>query len=165
MYDDTHCTTNENEWMRFRDGFLLISTPKVLGMPLWRYHTNAAKEVFVEANKLLYGLFVGSETAFGWWSFEGSKQSNSRFTKTERGPGPFYQGTVYQCATPFSFRFSEGKDYEVSFRWDRDNCSVVISQFAGNNDGPNLLEVARFDNRVSEFTNGCMTAFRRERSY
>lgn len=60
MYDDTHCTTNETEWMRFREGFILRSTPKVLGMPLWRHHKNAAKEVFVEANKLLYGLFVGS---------------------------------------------------------------------------------------------------------
>ena len=166
MYNDTHCTTNETEWMRFRDGFVLRSTPKVLGMPLWRYHKNAAKEVFVEANKLLYGFFVGSKTTFGSvFDFEGEQQSSSHFTRTQLGPGNLNVGTIFQCGTPFFFRFSENKDYEVSFRLDRDNCSVVIDQLPGNNDGPIPLEVARFNNRVSESNNGCLAAFRRERLY
>ena len=167
VYNDTHCTTNETEWMRLRDGFVLRSTPKVLGMPLWKYHKNAAKEVFVEANKLLNGLFTGSETVWVLGSAEGSTQSDSLFTRTEWRPTivGIREGTDYHCATPFSFRFSESEDYEVTFRWDRGNCSVVISQFAVNNDGPSLLEVARFDNRVSESNNGCLAAFRKSRLY
>jgi hypothetical protein len=31
MYDDTHCTTNETEWMSFRDGFLLRKYAKSSG--------------------------------------------------------------------------------------------------------------------------------------
>jgi hypothetical protein len=45
---------NETEWMRLRDGYLTNSQPKKLGMPLWNYHENAAKEVYVEANKKLH---------------------------------------------------------------------------------------------------------------
>ena len=168
VYDDTQCTTNETEWMRLRHGILLryiLSTPKVLGMPLWKYHKNAAKEVFVEANKLLNGLFTGSETVWVLGNSEGSTQSDSFFTRTEWRRSGILEGTDYHCATPFSFRFSESEDYEVTFRWDRGNCSVVISQFAVNNAGPSLLEVARFDNRVSESNNGCLAAFRKSRLY
>ena len=86
VYNDTHCTTNETEWMRLRDGFVLRSTPKVLGMPLWKYHKNAAKEVFVEANKLLNGLFTGGETVWVLGSSEGSKQSDSFFYQDRMAP-------------------------------------------------------------------------------
>ena len=134
-------------------------------MPLWKYHKNAAKEVFVEANKLLNGLFTGGETVWVLGSSEGSTKSESFFTRTEWRLSGILEGTDYNCATPFSFRFSESEDYEVTFRWDRGNCSVVISQFAVNNDGPSLLEVARFDNRVSESNNGCLAAFRKFRLY
>jgi hypothetical protein len=120
----------------------------------------------VEANKLLYGLFIGSKTTFGSvFDFEGEQQSSSHFTRTQLGPGILNVGTIFKCGTPFFFRFSENKDYEVSFRLDRDNCSVVIDQLPGNNDGPIPLEVAKFDNRVSESNNGCLAAFRREHLY
>lgn len=165
VYDDTQCTTNETEWMRLHGGLFLRSTPKVLGMPLWNYHKNAAKEVLVEANKLLNGLFTGSETVWELESSEGSKQSDSFFTRTEWRRSGILDGTDYHCATPFSFRVSENEDYEVTFRWDRDNCSVLINQFTVNNDSPSLLEVARFDNRVSESNNGCLIAFRKLRLY
>lgn len=166
MYDDTDCTVNETEWMRLYDGFVLRSEPKVLGMPLWRYHKNAAKEVFVEANKPLHGLFTGSETVFRWFSSDESEQSFDRLARREEEFNHFlHTRTHYFCAAPFSFRFSEGEDYEVTFRLDRDRCEVVISQFAGITEAPSLLEVAKFDNRVSESNNGCLTAFRKLRLY
>jgi hypothetical protein len=165
MYDDTHCTLNETEWMCLRNGFVFGSEPKVLGLPLWSYHKNAAKEVFVEANKPLHGVFFGSETVYGWWGSYGSTQSIDRFALKTEVPKSGLSVTRYYCAAPFSFRFSEGEDYEVTFRWDRDQCAVVISQFAGTTEVPSLLEVARFDNRVTESNNGCLTAWRKLRLY
>jgi hypothetical protein len=64
VYDDANCTQNEAEWMRLRVGNILGSTPKKLGMPLWDYHDNAAKEIYVQAGKPVHALFSGSEANY-----------------------------------------------------------------------------------------------------
>jgi hypothetical protein len=49
----------ETEWMRLRAGPLLVSHPKRMGMPLWDFHDNGAREVFVAASSQSYFMFFG----------------------------------------------------------------------------------------------------------
>lgn len=141
-YDDANCTQNESEWMRLRVGVFLNSSPKTLGMPLWNYHKNSAKEVFVEANKQITAMFFSSETKVTGMM------------------------TTYQfCATPFSYSFSENNDYEVKFLWNPRQCQVTISEFVRNGESWSLSEVARFDNKVNESNRGCLEQFKKLRLY
>lgn len=55
-YDGPDCSGEEREWMRLRVGPLITSTVTRLGMPLWEFHDNAAKEVYVATNKDLVAL-------------------------------------------------------------------------------------------------------------
>jgi hypothetical protein len=114
------------------------SSPKRLGMPLWNYHDNAAKEVFVEANKQIYGLFQGGETN---------------------------AVKIYLCGTPFSYSFQEGADYEVRFKWAPQECRVTIAQIADGPTGMELRELAAFSNHVNETNKGCLAAFKKPRLY
>jgi hypothetical protein len=138
-YDDSNCTRNEAEWMGLRVGFLFNSSPKSVGMPLGHYHTNAAKEVYVQAGKPIYGFFIGSETPYSF-------------------PAP----NTYLCGVPFLYTFSEDKDYEVSFKWNRYDCRVAISEIIHNDLGGHvLLENVTFDNRVDEANRGCMAVLKK----
>ena len=137
-YGDMNCSTNEVEWLRLRNGILLNSSPKRLGMPLWTYHDNAAKEVFVEANRQIYGLFEGGET---------------------RGI------TIYSCGTPFSYSFQEGSDYEVRFTWAPQECRVTVVQIVDGRTGLEQRELAAFSNRVNETNKGCLSALMAFRLY
>ncbi|MFC5708203.1 hypothetical protein [Aeromonas eucrenophila] len=137
-YGDKNCTTNEVEWLRLRNGMMINSSPKRLGMPLWNYHDNAAKEVFVEANKQIYGLFQGGETT---------------------------ALTTYLCGTPFSYSFQDGADYEVRFKWAPQECRVTIAQIVDGPKGMELREQAAFSNQVNETNKGCLAAFNKPRLY
>lgn len=137
-YGDKNCSANEVEWLRLRNGTLVNSSPKRLGMPLWNYHDNAAKEVYVEANKLIYGLFQGGETTF---------------TKT------------YLCGTPFWYSFEEQADYEVTFKWSRQECHVTVSTIIDGPSGPQLGKLATFSNQINEENRGCLAAFQKRRLY
>jgi hypothetical protein len=142
-YDDVGCTQNETEWMRLRVGPYLTSTRKTLGMPLAKYHENAFKEVFVEAKKQINGLIIGSEVPFS-----------------------IYFLTTYYCGVPFFYTFAENKDYEVSFRWDREQCSATISEITVDDGGSyTLSEIAKFDNQIHESNKGCMTQLKKRRLY
>jgi len=135
-YDDVNCERNESEWMRLRDGPLWVGKPKTLGIPLWSYNENAAKEVFVQASKQINGMFFGGEDDVL---------------------------VVHLCAVPFFYSFAENSDYEVMFKWDRKQCMVVISKIVGDKYNWSLLEVARFDNRIKEANRGCLTQFYKAR--
>lgn len=137
-YDDINCTQNEIEWMRLRVGYLLNSNPKTLGMPLWSYHENAAKEVYVDASKQMNGMFFGSERV---------------------------GMTIYSCGAPFSFTFSENTDYEVKYQWSPNQCSATISQFVPKGADWDLKEVEKFDNRVNDSNRGCLAQFKKPRLY
>lgn len=141
-YDDMSCNQNETEWMRLRAGYLLNSNPKKLGMPLWKHHENAAKEVYVATNKEMYALFSGGEQL---------------------------GNTIYSCGVPFSYKFSENTDYEVKFHWNPRNspgaCLTTISQIVQNGSDWDLKEVARFDNQTNDSNRGCLSQFKRARLY
>lgn len=137
-YGDENCSTGEVEWLRLRNGFLLNSSPKRLGIPLWNYHDNAAKELYVEANKTITGLFQGGETT-------GMK--------------------IYRCGTPFTFLFQENFEYEVFFKWARAECRVTISQLVSSQQGIEKKEIAEFSNQTTDINRGCMARFHTPRLY
>jgi len=102
-YSNENCE-NEQGLMSLRDGYLFNSSPKKLGIPLWSYHKNAAKEFFFRANKNHYFIFYGS--------------SNEA---TYRG------SNVFSCAVPLAVKFSSKKDYELSYKLKGKRCMVEIS--------------------------------------
>lgn len=141
VYDDPDCAGTEHEWMRLRVGPLLTSSPKRLGMPLWNYHENAAKEVYVSVDKPITAIFWGTEVAMGYG-----------------------RGTHYSCGVPFTAAFQKGKDYEVKLVWDRTACNVVFSEIKPEADGSySFKALERFTNRATEKTQGCVKQFTRFR--
>ncbi len=137
-YDDGNCTQNETEWMRLRNGAVMNHSNRRLGLPLWSYHENAAKEVYVEANKPMHGMFFGN---------------------LSRG------SVVYSCGAPFSFTFSENKDYEVRYDMNTSTCSVTIAQFVPAGSGWSLKDVGRFSNQINYSNRGCLDQFKKQRLY
>jgi len=140
-YDDATCEVNEQEWMRLRSGFLVNNSPKRLGLPLWHFHENGAKEVFVDASHPFRALFIGEELA----------PSGSTIT-------------TYRCGVPVSFEFQSDLAYEVEYLWDRQSCSVVISQIESNG-SPALRRLTQFDSRLSEMNAKCLGAFKKKRLF
>lgn len=132
-YDDANCSSNEAEWMRLRNGKLFNSTPKRLGMPLWNYSENAAKEVYVDSTKQFNGLMQGSERG---------------------GEG------IYSCGVPFFFTFLENADYEVFFHWSPKSCHITIAQLIDGTKGVEEKELKVFTNQITEINAGCMKAFK-----
>lgn len=127
--------------MRLRVGILLTSTPKRLGMPLWNYHENAAKEVYVSADKPITAIFWGTEVAK---NFGGQ--------------------THHACGVPFTATFQKDKDYEVKLVWNRTTCSVVFSEIGSVDGGSYSFKVLeRFTNRTTDNTRGCLKQFKRFR--
>lgn len=111
-YDDEKCN-GEAEWMRLRAGTLLTGNPKRLGMPLWEYHENAAKEVYVTSGKRFYGMMT-----------------------TE------YQSGMYKhrCGVPFAFDLEDGKDYEVVFKTGA-SCSATVSRLEDRGGQPTRVAI------------------------
>ncbi|MDW5377996.1 hypothetical protein R6258_13800 [Halomonas sp. HP20-15] len=140
-YDDSSCMTNEREWMRLRKGFLFNSQPKRLGIPLWSYHKNAAKEVYVTTGKNYTFLFSGSE-----------------------------QGGAlnYSCGVPITVRFKSGHDYELYFKWDvRDyqKCTVSFGEIVSDGLKSTFNTLSEQKNIVTAATSGCMEVFTKPRLY
>jgi hypothetical protein len=141
VYDGPDCSGEEHEWMRLRVGTLLTSSPKRLGMPLWNYHENAAKEVYVHTDKPMTAIFWGTELAMGYGG-----------------------GMHYSCGVPFTAAFQKGKDYEVKLVWNRTACDVVFSEITPEDGGSHSFKVLKkFTNSASENTQGCLKHFKRFR--
>lgn len=137
-YTDANCSQGEVEWMRLREGPLLNSTPKTLDLPLNNYHKNAFKEVVVPADKEITAMFVGAQTS---------------------------PAAIYSCGVPFSYRFKDGKSYEVKFNWQTTSCSVTLSEIS-NDSGTWLLKPLQvFNNQLNETNQGCMQQFKKTRLY
>lgn len=127
--------------MRLRVGPLLTSSPKRLGMPLWDFHENAAKEVYVRADKPMTAIFWGTET-------------DKRYGAT----------TYYSCGVPFTAAFQKDKDYEVKLLWNRTACRVVFAEIKPDNiDSYHFKVLETFSNRATEKTQGCLKQFTRFR--
>lgn len=137
-YEDKSCSINETEWLRIRNGYVINSTPKKLGMALWSYHDNAAKEILVDANREIYGLFQGSEV-------EGN--------------------AIYTCGTPFSYSFQENLDYEVFFKWSNKECRVTIAKIIDSPIGFQKQRLAEFSNKINDENKGCLESFEKPRLY
>ncbi|MDD2989679.1 MAG: hypothetical protein PHI64_12050 [Zoogloea sp.] len=137
VYDGDDCSGAEHEWMRLRVGALLRGSVKRLGMPLWNYHDNAAKEVYVSNDKPLYAMFWGNE-------IEGSIH--------------------YQCGVPLKIQFQENKDYEVRYRWNRSQCTVIFSEILKNDAGEHFAQEKEiFNNKTTAKDSGCQKQFTRLR--
>ena len=120
-YGDNQCN-EENELMRLRNGPLLNSSPKKLGIPLWAFNDNAAKEVYVAADRPFNAMFKGQ-------------------TLTS---ATYRTHTWTHCGAPFSVTFKANHDYEVKFEEQR--CVLEVNEIIANsrvpvdatfNDNPN----------------------------
>ena len=150
-YDDVGCTQNETEWMRLRNGPLITSTRKSLGMPLWKYNDNAAKEVYVEAGRQFNWLFMSADS-----SLQLSPVMLVGLIPVE----------VHACGVPFSYSFIENKDYEVSLQWNRTTCRVIVSEVAADSTaGPQFSELATFTNQLTETNKTCLNQLTKKRVY
>jgi hypothetical protein len=131
-YEDAACTTNEQEWMRLKTGVLVNSHPKSLGIPLNRHNKNAAKEVYVPANKPLHFLFRGAAGA-------------GLILAGEEGATHVIDPIRF-CGNAISYQFEKDKDYEVFFDWDEINknaCKTTISLISAN---PETVEIIKSSN-------------------
>lgn len=136
-YSSTACT-GENEMMRLRNGFFLNSEPKKLGIPLWNYHENAAKEFFVSTNNEQIYMFESTE---------------------------IIGGRNRKCGVAVKQKFEAGKDYELSYSMNNSNCYVVISEIKNNASGqPEKVILQKRDSHLSaDFSEACISEFKKIR--
>jgi hypothetical protein len=137
-YDDRACSTNEQEWMRLRNGYLVSSSPKRLGIPLWAHHENAAKEVHVNATKPQTLMFFGSETV---------------------------GTTIYSCGVPLTYKFEKNRDYEVDYVMKAPSCQATIYEISSKEGGGVRTALSTFTNRTSPETATCLDQFKKTRLY
>jgi len=164
-YDDARCETNEQEWMRLRSEYLVNSSPKRLGLPLWPFHDNGAKEVFIDTSHSFHALIIGEEIAPGRMkASDFSGNANLLSEASEFSPAPRLWMTTYRCGVAFTYDFKANIDYEVEFIWDRYSCSVAVSQIV-DGEVPNIKRLATFDNRVNDSAVQCDEAFKKKRLF
>ena len=137
-YADAACTADEQEWMRLKNGLLLNSSPKRLGLPLWNHHDNAAKEVYVSTKVTRSYLITGT----------------SRYYTKE-----------IACGVAFRPDFAPGKDYEVAYIWAPERCDVHVYELEKSGASARRIEIVSFDNRVSKENSECLTQFKKRRLY
>ena len=137
-YDDRACSTNEQEWMRLRNGYLISASPKRLGIALWAHHENAAKEVYADATKPLTLMFFGNETV---------------------------GTTYYSCGVPLTHKFENNRDYEVAYVMTAPSCQATIYEISSKADGAVRTHLSTFNNRTSPGTATCLDQFKKMRLY
>ena len=98
-YQTENCI-NEEEWMVLRNGHYPLSPEKRLGIPLWHYHKNAAKEFYVSTERPLIVMFKSYVHIGGGYIFGYVIDTVSWFI----------------CDAPVIYQLEE-KDYEVRFNW------------------------------------------------
>ncbi len=63
-FTDANCADGSH-WMTLLDGYLVRPDPRRMGMPLWDYQQNAAKEFYVSTATDLNVMFVGDMATWG----------------------------------------------------------------------------------------------------
>lgn len=106
QFDDNQCTGSA-EMFRLRNGFLVNSVEKTLGMPGDEFREEAAKEVLIPADKPFYGMFLFEST-----------------TKIGR-----------RCASLVEYDFKDGGLYELYFAKQGRHCQTDLSEFVTEGDG------------------------------
>ncbi|WP_139016800.1 hypothetical protein [Candidatus Odyssella thessalonicensis] len=138
-YSSKECN-DEHEMMRLRNGFLFNSDPRSLGMPLGGYHKNAAKEFLITANIPQVYMFEHTE-ATGYYS--------------------------YKCGVVIQQTFEEGKDYELSYHWNKPSCNIEVFELkkTGSDNIEKILLQKRDNKLISDFSHSCLTKFKQPRLY
>lgn len=138
QYDDDSCQTNENEMMRFSgSGLRLVRNGglKRLGIPLWTYSGNEAKEVYISSAKPFNGAFFG----------------------------PLDSSRHYSCAVAFTIFFEESKDYEIVYSYAPRSsniwCSVKAYEILESQTGHERHEIPVKIN----ISDPCQKAFKKRR--
>lgn len=129
VYKDSNCSGNEEEWMSLKNGFSPENTPKISNVPLSSHDKNAAKEVYVAANKNINAIFFG---------------------------GRVISTTSYVlCGVPFDYRFLENKVYEVRFDTDSTQCLVTVSELSQIDGKLETTILKNFNTRETQTSSGC----------
>ena len=138
-YETSNCD-GEDEWMRLRNGPLINSSPKSLGIPLANYKKNGFKEFNVLAGGEKIIMFVGA-----------AAEGNS----------------VATCGVPLSLKFLEkGKDYELFYQFNFNSCSVVSSEISRDSAGQAVKKVLKIhSNSHDGFGAACLERFKKNRLY
>lgn len=136
-YADAGCESGETEWMRLANHSLFNSNPKRLGMPLWSFHPNAAKEMYVTPAPYTF-LFIGAEST---------------------------GGTIYSCGVPVHETFEQDRDYELSFSWSPANCTVQLNELKHLNGTAVRIPLREHNNSVTPTTQECLSQFKKPRLY
>lgn len=141
-YSSSECD-NEQEWMRLFHGFLVNSSPKRLGIELWDFHENGAKEFYVSTDKPLHLLIMG-----GMGSYDGVRQS------------------THMCGVLVNETLDPDMDYELIFsQTTRTRCQVEFNKIVEQ--GDTFIR----QNIVTHFNNGepvpeqCLRSFGKLRWY
>ena len=169
-YEGDNCANNENEWMRLRVGHLINSTPKKLGIPLWQYQENSAKEVYVKADQNKYFMFFGNVTSTQF-VFENtdrllmySVDETPRWVR-RHAPDDTPIENAYFCGTPFSYTFAKNKDYEVEFKVTPARCTVTISEVVRKGNAWKKIQLSKFNNSVNNTNRGCLNRLLKQRAF
>lgn len=135
-YSSKECN-GEKEMMRLINDIALNSDPRRLGMPLWDYHKNAAKEFYVTAGIPHIYMF----------------KSGTLSGRLQTRCGAFMQQT-----------FEEGKDYELKLT-NSTRCILEAYEIRMNASGSaEKVLLQKIDNKLSpDFSKACITNFKQHR--
>jgi hypothetical protein len=143
-YDDPGCQSNEQHMMSLRAGYFVNASPRRLGLPLWEFHENAAKEVYVQTTRPIH--FMVAHTVAD------TEKTNPLVSYTQR------------CGVAFTYKFDQGRDYELMFNRDSaERCSISINELVVRDGAPQRVRLAKFENRLTAETQSCMEALRKRR--
>lgn len=128
-FSDENCSAGESEWMKLNLGSSLDRSPKKnLNIPLNTYADKSYKEVYLQANKQINGIFTSS------------------------GKNSYY---TFQCGVPFSYAFLENINYEVLFRVKSMSCEVSIFQIEKIENAWVKVLKSSFKNIVNDKNSNC----------
>lgn len=133
-YSDLECN-NEQELMRLRDGPLVNSAKKSLGMPLSDFSKNAAKEVYFRSSEEIIIMFFGAESI---------------------------GNVIYSCAVPLKASFQKNRDYELFFDFKYSTCQVVFTEIVNSDGVVKRVAIETFYNTGSK---GCISSLWKSRWY
>ena len=153
-YQTENCK-NEEEWIVLRDRFLASSPEKRLGIPLWHYHKNAAKEFYVSTERPLIVMFK-SQTYTGG-GYVGYPLVDLFFPPVSN----------FFCDVPVIYQLEE-KDYEVKFNWPshRTGCSADVFEIVKSDWGVHKKRhLKTFNNKMRFDSADCMSAFENRRRH
>jgi hypothetical protein len=146
-YEAENCE-KEEEWMFLRNGILLGRSKKTLGIPLWNFHKNAAKEVNISTDKPLIVQFKSYTFRTDCFLI-------------------LCQAHWYICDVPVIYQLEE-RDYEISFYWDHyeEQCYANVFEIVKSKSGVyERLLLRRFDNKITSNNANCMKAFNKRRRH